>query len=64
MIGPISGDISMAPIITAVEFVLSPSEAMSMASTRISMFVPLNDTPSRIFCSACSCDTSCPESEK
>ena len=27
-------------------------------------FSILNDTPSRIFCSACSCDTSCPESEK
>ncbi len=27
MIGPISGEISMAPMITAVELTLSPSEA-------------------------------------
>lgn len=32
IIGPINGDISMAPIITAVELVLSPKDAMNMAT--------------------------------
>ena len=65
MIGPMRGDMSMAPIITAVEFgVESPSEAMNMARIRMSMFDPLKETPSRMFASAWSCDTSCPDSEK
>ncbi len=57
MIGPISGEMSMAPIITAVELVLSPSDAMKIASTRITMLVPRNDTPSRIDASASACVT-------
>ena len=55
MMGPMSGEMSMAPIITAVELVLSPSDAMKMASTRMNRFVPRNDTPSRIDCSASAC---------
>ena len=35
MIGPMSGDMSIAPMITAVELVLSPSDAMNMATMRI-----------------------------
>ena len=64
MIGPISGDMSMAPMITAVELVLRPSDAMSMANTRMRMFVPLKLTPSRMLCSASSSGTRYPFSEK
>ena len=32
MIGPINGEINMAPMITAVEFTFKPSDAMKMAS--------------------------------
>ncbi len=52
MMGPISGEMSMAPMITAVELVFRPSEAMKMARIRISMLVPLKETPSRIALSA------------
>ncbi len=55
MMGPISGEMSMAPMITAVELVFRPSEAMKMARIRISMLVPLKETPSRIALSASSC---------
>ena len=48
MIGPISGDMSMAPIITAVEFTLSPSDAMNIAKTRTHSVAPWNDTPALI----------------
>ena len=64
IMGPMSGDMSMAPMITAVELVLRPSEAMNMARMRMRMLVPRNDTPSRMAASASACDTSCPLSEK
>ena len=57
MMGPIRGDMSMAPIMTAVELVFRPSEAMKMARMRITRLVPRNDTPSRIDASASLCDT-------
>ncbi len=44
MIGPISGEMSMAPIITAVEFTFNPNEAMNMANIRIKdwlLWIPL-----------------------
>ncbi|KAF5033624.1 hypothetical protein DSECCO2_604770 [anaerobic digester metagenome] len=41
MIGPISGEISMAPIITGVEFTLSPTEATITANARIQTLGPL-----------------------
>ncbi len=47
MIGPISGEMSMAPIITAVEFTFNPNEAMNMANIRIQRLAPLNSTPLR-----------------
>ena len=48
MIGPISGEINIAPIITAVEFVFKPSEATKVAKIRTQRFVPLNSMPFRI----------------
>ena len=45
MIGPIRGEINMAPIITAVEFVLRPKEAINVAKIRTQRFVPLNSIP-------------------
>jgi hypothetical protein len=42
LMGPISGDMSMAPMITAVEFMFRPTEATTMAKTRIHRLVPLN----------------------
>ncbi len=57
MIGPMSGEMSMAPMMTAVELVFSPSDAMNIATMRMSMFVPRNDTPSRIAASASACGT-------
>ena len=35
MMGPINGDMSIAPMITAVELTFSPSEAMKIAVIRI-----------------------------
>jgi hypothetical protein len=45
IIGPIKGDINIAPIITAVEFTFSPSEAIKMAKIRIQRLVPLKIIP-------------------
>ena len=45
LIGPINGEISMAPIITAVELVLSPTDAIIIAQTNIQMLVPLKEIP-------------------
>ena len=64
IIGPISGEISMAPIITAVELVFRPSEAMNMAKIRISMFGPRKVIPSRMDCSVSFWDSMYPLSEK
>ena len=56
--GPISGEMSMAPMMTAVELVLRPREAIRIARTRIIMLVPRNETPSRMSCSAEVCGSS------
>ncbi len=45
IIGPMSGDISIAPMMTAVEFTFSPSEAMNVAQMSTHRFVPRNSTP-------------------
>ena len=45
VIGPINGEINIAPIITAVEFIFNPTLATNMAKIRIHAFVPLNSTP-------------------
>ena len=59
MIGPIRGEMSMAPMMTAVEFTFRPSEAMKMAKIRIHKFAPLNSTPLRMD-SMASCSLSFP----
>ncbi len=45
MIGPISGDISMAPMMTAVEFMFKPKLAISTAQIRIHRLAPLKLVP-------------------
>ena len=40
MIGPINGEINIAPIITAVEFTFKPNEAISMAKMSIQKLAP------------------------
>ena len=51
-IGPMTGEMSMAPIMTAVEFTFSPTDAMMMAKVRIHTFAPRNQIPLRIRFSA------------
>ena len=48
MMGPISGEINIAPIITAGELTFNPNEAMKMAKIRIQIVEPLNSIPLRI----------------
>ena len=43
-IGPISGDISMAPIMTAVELTFSPTDAIMIAKASTHTLVPRNST--------------------
>ena len=45
MIGPINGEISMAPIITAVELTFSPNDAIRMAKISTQRFAPWKVTP-------------------
>ena len=52
IIGPINGDTSIAPIITAVELTFSPTEAMTMEKARIQTFGPLNQMLLLIFSTA------------
>ena len=40
MIGPINGEINIAPIITAVEFTFKPNEAINMAQMSIQRLAP------------------------
>jgi len=54
IIGPMRGEISMAPIITAVEFTFSPTDAMIMENARIHTFGPLNATLLRMLRAAAS----------
>ena len=42
MIGPMSGDTSMAPMMTAVELTLRPTDARTMANARIQTLGPRN----------------------
>ncbi len=42
MIGPMSGEMSMAPMMTAVELTFRPTEAMTMENARIQTFGPWN----------------------
>ena len=49
IIGPISGEISIAPIITAVAFIFKPTEAIIMAHINIMKLAPPILTPSNIF---------------
>ena len=39
-IGPIKGEISMAPITTAVEFTFNPTEAIIIAHAKTQTFAP------------------------
>ena len=57
MIGPIKGEINMAPMITAVELTFSPSEAIKVAKIKTQRLVPLNSTPLRM-ASTVSCSSS------
>lgn len=52
MIGPMSGEMSIAPIITGILLVLSPTDAMMIANIKTNSCDPLNDTPLRISSSA------------
>ena len=53
IIGPIKGDINIAPMTTAVEFTLSPMEAITILNMRIQSAKPLKSTsflmPSIVF---------------
>lgn len=42
-IGPINGEISIAPIITAVELTFKPTDAMMMAHANIHKLEPLKE---------------------
>ena len=42
MIGPISGEMSIAPMMTAVEFTFRPTEAMTIENARIQTLGPRN----------------------
>ena len=44
-IGPISGEMSIAPMITAVELTFSPIEAMNVAKMSVHSLTPLKATP-------------------
>ena len=46
MMGPMSGEMSIAPMMTAVLLVFKPSEAVKIASTRIHSLAPWKPTPS------------------
>ena len=45
LMGPMRGEINIAPITTAVEFMLSPMDATTMAKARIQRLVPLKTIP-------------------
>ena len=49
MMGPMSGEMSMAPMMTAVELTLRPSEAMKMANTSTQRLAPWKATPLSIW---------------
>ena len=41
--GPITGEINMAPMMTGMELTLRPTEAMTMAQARMNTLVPLKE---------------------
>lgn len=45
MIGPIKGEMSMAPMITAVELILRPMEAIKIAKIKVHKAEPEKLTP-------------------
>ena len=45
MMGPMRGDMSIAPMMTAVELTFSPSEAVKMAKMSTQRFAPLKLMP-------------------
>ena len=57
MIGPMSGEMSIAPMMTAVELTFSPSDAMNMAKISTHRLAPLKLTP-LLICSTISCSSS------
>ena len=57
MIGPIRGEMSMAPMITAVEFTFRPTEAMTMEKARIQTLGPRNQMAFLILWAAASVST-------
>ena len=42
-IGPITGEINMAPMMTGMELTLRPTEAMMMAQAKMNTLVPLKE---------------------
>ena len=57
IMGPINGDMSMAPMMTAVEFTFRPREAMNMANINTHRLAPLKETPP-VICSTISASSS------
>lgn len=55
MIGPMSGEISIAPMMTAAELTFSPSEAIIVAKISTQRFIPRNSTPRQIISTVSSC---------
>ena len=45
MMGPMMGEMSIAPMMTAAELTLSPSEAIIVAKISTQRFTPRNSTP-------------------
>ena len=58
MMGPMRGETSMAPMMTAVELTLSPTEASTMAKARIQTLGPRNQMPDLMRWAALSVSTS------
>ena len=54
MIGPISGEMSIAPMITAVEFTFKPTDAMMIENARIQALGPRNQIALLMRCAASS----------
>ena len=57
MMGPMRGEMSMAPMMTAGELTLSPSEAMKMAKMSTHRLAPLKLTP-LLICATIWCSSS------
>ena len=54
MMGPIKGEINMAPMMTAVELTLRPMDAMTMLKTRIHTLKPRNSVSRSMPAMVCS----------